>query len=47
VAVYAIAFARFLGMPDEDIETAGMCGLLHDLGKLKVPSAILTTNPAR
>ena len=41
VAVYAIAFARFLGMPDEDIETAGMCGLLHDLGKLKVPSAIL------
>ncbi|WP_372964149.1 HD-GYP domain-containing protein [Marinobacter sp.] len=41
VAVYAITFARFLGMPDEDLETAGMCGLLHDLGKLKIPGNIL------
>lgn len=41
VAVFTVAFARFLGMPDEDLEIAGMCGLLHDLGKLKVPSEIL------
>ncbi|KEF33065.1 metal dependent phosphohydrolase [Marinobacter nitratireducens] len=41
VAILTIAFARFLGVPEEDLETAGMCGLLHDLGKLKVPDHIL------
>ncbi|MDL0430845.1 HD-GYP domain-containing protein [Marinobacter sp. TBZ242] len=41
VAIFTVAFARFLGMPDEDLEIAGMCGLLHDLGKLKVPQEIL------
>ncbi|MBZ2169410.1 HD-GYP domain-containing protein [Marinobacter sp. F4216] len=41
VAIFSIAFARFLGMPDKDLETVGMCGLLHDLGKLKVPQSIL------
>ena len=41
VAIFTVAFARFLGMPDEDLEIAGMCGLLHDLGKLKVPEEIL------
>lgn len=41
VAIFTVAFARFLGMPDEDLEIAGMCGLLHDLGKLKVPPEIL------
>lgn len=50
VAIFTVAFARFLGMPDEDLEIAGMCGLLHDLGKLKVPEEILNKpgalNPA-
>lgn len=41
VAIFTVAFARFLGLPDEDLEIAGMCGLLHDLGKLKVPDEIL------
>lgn len=41
VAIFTVAFARFLGMPDEDLEIAGMCGLLHDLGKLQVPPEIL------
>ena len=41
VAVFAVAFARFLGLPDEDLEVAGLCGLLHDVGKLKVPPEIL------
>jgi len=41
VAIFTVAFARFIGMPDEDLEIAGMCGLLHDLGKLKVPPEIL------
>ncbi|HET8800305.1 MAG TPA: HD-GYP domain-containing protein [Marinobacter sp.] len=41
VAIFAVAFARFLGMPDEDLEVVGLCGLLHDLGKLRVPDTIL------
>ncbi|EMP54781.1 metal dependent phosphohydrolase [Marinobacter santoriniensis NKSG1] len=41
VAIFSIAFARFLGMPDGDLETIGVCGLLHDLGKLRVPDHIL------
>lgn len=41
VAVFTVAFARFLGLPEEDLEVAGMCGLLHDIGKLRVPGEIL------
>ena len=41
VAIFCVAFARFLGLPDDDLEIVGMCGLLHDLGKLKVPHEIL------
>ncbi|WP_404365903.1 HD-GYP domain-containing protein [Marinobacter sp.] len=41
VAVYAIAFGRFLGMPEEDLTVIGLCGLLHDIGKLKIDPAIL------
>ncbi len=41
VAIYAIAFGRFLGMPQEDLQVIGLCGLLHDIGKLKVPAGIL------
>ncbi|QSP95425.1 HD-GYP domain-containing protein [Marinobacter salinisoli] len=41
VAIFSIAFARFIGVPDNDLEIVGMCGLLHDLGKLKVPESIL------
>lgn len=41
VAIFSIAFARFLGVPDEDLDIIGQCGLLHDLGKLRVPAHIL------
>lgn len=41
VAIYAIAFARFLGLPNDDLEVVGLCGLLHDIGKLKVSHDIL------
>jgi putative nucleotidyltransferase with HDIG domain len=41
VAIFTVAFARFLGLPDDDLHVAGMCGLLHDLGKLEVPQRIL------
>lgn len=41
VAVYMIAFARFLGMSEEDIEHAGLVGLLQDIGMLDLPPAML------
>ena len=34
-------FATWLRMDEEDIKTATLCGLLHDIGKLKMPEDIL------
>lgn len=34
-------FAKWLNMSDEDANLAMMCGLLHDIGKLMVPDAII------
>jgi len=41
VSVYMIAFARFLGMDEGDIERAGLVGLLQDIGMLDLPPAML------
>jgi putative nucleotidyltransferase with HDIG domain len=41
VGILAIAFGRFLGMSEPDLELLGLCGMLHDVGKLKVPDEIL------
>ncbi len=41
VAIYAIAFGRFIGLPADDLEVLGLCGLLHDIGKMRVDPAIL------
>lgn len=41
VSVYMIAFARFLGMDETDIERAGHVGLLQDIGMLDVPQEML------
>ncbi|BES73738.1 hypothetical protein RE428_47560 [Marinobacter nanhaiticus D15-8W] len=41
VAILAVAFARYLGMPQQDLEAAGLCGMLHDIGKMRVPGTIL------
>jgi HD-GYP domain-containing protein (c-di-GMP phosphodiesterase class II) len=41
VSVYMIAFARFLGMSEQDIELAGLVGLLQDIGMLELPLAML------
>lgn len=35
------AFARALGLPASDIQDAGIGGLLHDIGKTRVPDEIL------
>jgi response regulator RpfG family c-di-GMP phosphodiesterase len=41
VAALAVNVARMLGLPDEALSTIGHGALLHDLGKLTVPEAIL------
>jgi HD-GYP domain-containing protein (c-di-GMP phosphodiesterase class II) len=41
VSVYMIAFARFLEMNEEDVEIAGLVGLLQDIGMLDLPPALL------
>ena len=41
VGIYAITFGRYLGLPEKDLETVGLCGLLHDIGKMRVDPAVL------
>ncbi len=41
VAVLAMLLGRFLGFSGEDLPQLGLAGLLHDLGKARVPESIL------
>jgi len=41
VCVMAVSFGRTLGMSKAELETLGLGGLLHDLGKMRVPLEIL------
>ena len=41
VCILAIAFGRHLGMSEAELEKLGLCGLLHDVGKMRVPPQIL------
>jgi HD-GYP domain-containing protein (c-di-GMP phosphodiesterase class II) len=41
VAVYMTSFGRFLQLPPEQISLLGYLGLMQDIGKLRVPDAIL------
>lgn len=41
VCILAIAFGRALGMSEEDLQHLGLCGLLHDVGKVKIPTEVL------
>ena len=40
-SIYMAAFGRFLEMPREDIVLLGYLGLLQDVGKVKLPAALL------
>lgn len=46
VCALMIALARELGLPDETVREAGVAGLLHDIGKMSIPLAILN-KPSR
>lgn len=41
VCVLAIAFGRHLRMTEEELHLLGLCGLLHDVGKMHIPTEIL------
>lgn len=41
VCILAIAFGRQLGLDEGDLQKLGLCGLLHDVGKMRVPTEIL------
>lgn len=46
VGILAIAFGRFLGLEEKELELLGMSGMLHDVGKMKIPEDILN-KPSR
>ena len=41
VALICNIMARWLGFSEQEVELASMCGLMHDIGKLKIPSDII------
>ncbi|NVK22542.1 MAG: HD-GYP domain-containing protein [Kangiellaceae bacterium] len=46
VGILAIAFGKYLQMPRDELELLGLCGMLHDVGKMKVPQHILNKEGA-
>lgn len=42
VAVLAMALSEFMGMGPKDVRGFGVAGLLHDLGKVRIPKEVLT-----
>src|SRR6266446_7182135 len=42
VDVLSMALAEFLGLLGTDVRTFGIAGLLHDVGKIKIPLEVLT-----
>jgi len=42
VAVLSMALAEFLGLAARDVRAFGIAGLLHDVGKTKIPIEVLT-----
>ncbi len=41
VCIFSIALGRFLGLSAQQLRNLGYCGLLHDMGKMRVPLDIL------
>jgi HD-GYP domain-containing protein (c-di-GMP phosphodiesterase class II) len=46
VCILSIALGRHIGLPPEELNNLGLCGMMHDMGKMKVPLEILN-KPAK
>ena len=46
VSVLAMGLAEWVGLGGSDVRSLGMAGLLHDLGKVKIPLEVLTKRGA-
>ena len=44
VSLLAISFGRYLGVSEGDLHNLGIAGLLHDVGKMRIPNSILQKN---
>lgn len=41
VAIFSVAYAHYLGLPENKLHLVGLAGLFHDFGKIFIPQAIL------
>jgi HD-GYP domain-containing protein (c-di-GMP phosphodiesterase class II) len=41
VCIYSIVIGRLLGLDNQKLENLGTCAMLHDMGKIAIPDAIL------
>jgi len=41
VCIFSIALARQINLPVNEIHDVGLCGMMHDMGKMKIPLHIL------
>lgn len=41
VCILSVKLGRHVGLHQDDLNMLGMCGLMHDIGKLRVPNTIL------
>jgi len=41
VCVYSIALGRQINLSKEKLEDLGLCGMMHDMGKIKIPQEVL------
>lgn len=46
VCILAIAFGRHLHFEESELQLLGLCGLLHDVGKMRTPKVILNKRGA-
>lgn len=42
VSLISTVFAKWLNLSPEEVKLASICGLLHDIGKLKIPEEIIS-----
>ena len=41
VCILSVAFGRFIGLAEDELNDLGLCGMLHDMGKMLIPDEVL------